>query len=533
MFAAAAVRIIVVGWDTPSEVTTTAGQNEIVGGILGLASFTLLVLERIYTNIPPSRLPEAPQLSRLLRVPLAACLGLAAAGAIRWLGFDGAIYLDRVLATMVAMVAMETAIRGLAMLFLPSGPVQSRRAVADSVMAGFLTLRVPDAAAINAAIGRQFGIDLSRSWALAFIRRLIPPLVVGMVVAGWAVTGVTAVGLEQRAIYERLGVPVGVFGPGLHLHLPWPLGIMRAAELGIIHEVPIVFSTNDSVSESRQTDVGQTVTTGSAEDIPPAEADRLWDRSHPSEAGYLIASDTNGRQSFQLVNIDMRIVYRQGLSDEAAMRAAYRATNPETLICAMAGKLLVRHFVHHRLLDVIGESRETFTNDFRTSLQSALDAESLGIEVMAVIVEAIHPPPAAAPAYHTEQSAEIEAKARISRQRGDAIRRLKLAELTATGDRTRAQASAAELVNKAKEDGVLFDGDRQADKIDDGTFSFERRLEKLQSGLAQASLVIIDHHLTGQAAATIDLRPAGSPTTTSYQSGPSPNTGSRGSGDGE
>ena len=83
----------------------------------------------------------------------------------------------------------------------------------------------------GSAAFRQLGIELRRSWALRFLRRATVPLIAGMVILAWAVTGLTSLPLDRRAVYERFGVPVAVFGPGLHLHLPWPFGLLRPVEM--------------------------------------------------------------------------------------------------------------------------------------------------------------------------------------------------------------------------------------------------------------------------------------------------------------
>src|SRR4029077_15842389 len=194
-------------------------------------------------------------------------------------------------------------------------------------------------------------------------------------------------------VYERFGVPVAVFGPGLHVHLPWPLGLIRPVEVGVIHQLPIEFllpnGNGQTVKEEKEEKV-------SAEAVPPPGADRLWDNAHPFEGSYLIASEENGQQSFQLVDVDMAVIYQIGLSDEAARNAAYRVDNPDELIQALSGQILVRYLSQNTLLNLLGQSRETFSTEFQAALQKQLDGFSAGIEVLAISVEAIHPPPEAA-----------------------------------------------------------------------------------------------------------------------------------------
>ena len=412
-----------------------------------VAAFPLLVLERSYADLSVEMLPEAPQLQRLLRVPLTACLGLGFSMVLVSLGFGWGFWIERLTALVILMTALELILRSLAMFFVPFAPIERLRTVADSSVAGLLRFSTPNFQAFNIAVRQQFGIDLSRSWALAFIQRASLPIIVGLGLMAWGITGITALGLNQRAVYERFGSPVAMFGPGLHIHLPWPMGVMREVELGVVHDIPIAISPTGGSRQFSQSSAGvdqQQQLVGAEAPAPPS-TDRLWNASHPAEQTYLIASEASGQQSFQVADADLRVVYRVGLSDAAALDSAYRVADPEVFIRAAAGQILVKHFSHYTLLDVLGQNRETFTNDFRTALQDQLDSMSSGIEVIAVVVEAIHPPPGAASAYHNVQAAEILANSQIAVQRADAIHAIKSAEQEAMEDRNKATAAAAEL----------------------------------------------------------------------------------------
>ena len=479
-----------------------------LGGTLIVAAFPLLVLERSYAGLSAETLPEAPQLERLLRVPLTACLGLGISTLLVSLGFNWSFWIERVTALLIFITALELILRSSAMCFIPFAPIESLRSVADSSVAGLLRFSVPNLQAFNTAVRQQFGIDLSRSWALAFIRRASLPIIMGLGLMAWGITGITALGLNQRAVYERFGSPVAVLGPGLHIHLPWPMGVMRGVELGVVHDIPIAISPTGDPTQFAQQNAGvdQQQQSVAAEALAPPSADRLWDVWHPSEQTYLIASEASGHQSFQVADADLRVVYRVSLSDAAALNFVYRVADPEVFIRAAAGQILVKHFSHYTLLDILGQNRETFANEFRIALQDQLDRTSSGIEAIAVVIEAIHPPLGAAAAYHNVQAAEILAKVEIALQRADAIRTAKAAEQKARQERNTAIAGAAELRDRANSESVLFDADREGWQRDNQAFLLERRLERLVSGLAKAKLIVIDHRLNGQNAPTIDLR---------------------------
>ena len=508
LFGALAMVGIVICW--PMSVPPIANPiiQQVFGGSLVIAAFPLLVLERVFANTRTEVLPEASQIDRLLRVPLTACVILGISGILQSFGFAWAPRLDQALAILMAVISLELILRSAAMVFVPFDPMERRQAVADSTIAGLLRFSAPNFTALNRSIQRQFSIDLSRSWALAFIQQAIVPIIFVMGMMAWGVTGITALAFNERAVYERFGTPVAVLGPGLHFHLPWPLGVMRGVEFGVIHDISIAFSPVDGSGQSSQLSAGvdQQQQLVAAEGLPPAAADRLWDTSHPSEQSYLIASELRGEQSFQIVDADLRVVYHVGLSDAAAMDSAYRVESPEHLIRAAVGRLLVRYFSRNTLLEVLGQNRETFANELRVSLQDQLDRLSSGIEAIAVVVEAIHPPPGAASAYHNVQTAEIQANSAISFKRADAIRTMKFATLLATEARNGTAAAAAELIGQAQSESILFKSDRAARERNGEAFLLERRFERLVSGLAKTELIVIDHRATGRNPPTIDLR---------------------------
>jgi regulator of protease activity HflC (stomatin/prohibitin superfamily) len=512
LFAALALTGVIAVWRLPVEPAFDPLTLKLVGAALVAAAFPLLALERYYATLSAELLPEAPQLERLLRLPLTACLALALELILRSIGFAWALRLERLTGVLIGIVSLEVLLRCVVVVFVPIAPIERRQSLADSAIAGaVLRLRPPSLRSINIAVRSQLGIDLSRSWALGFIQKAALPVLLGIGLFAWGVTGVTTLRIDQRGIYERFGVPVAVFGPGLHFHLPWPLGAIRPTELGVVHLLPIEFLLPGGAEAARSSNVGgdESQKLVAAEALAPRSANRLWTDDHPFEGSYIIASEEGGRQSFQLVNIDMAVMYRVGLSEDAARDAAYRVTGIDELIQALSGQLLVRYFTHNTLLDLLGQSRETFSRQFQSALQEQLDHFATGVEAIGVSVEAIHPPPGAADAYHDVQAAEIIATTQISLRRGESSRTLKSAQRLAGADRNEAVAAAAERVSEAQSQSVLFAADRQAYAQDGYPFLLERWLDDVAKGLAGSRVVLIDHRLAPQNIPALDLRAVG------------------------
>lgn len=495
----ASLYAVLHGWRAPAPLSTLFA-GEIAAALLLMTAFPLLVLERRYAGMSDEVLPESAALARVVRVPLFGMLGLAIAAGLHGLGLSVATLVEDGVAVLTALVATEVLLRGAAYLFLPLPPLPGRRSHVDSLLARALQPRLPDRRAVRVAIRAGLGIDLAHSWALRFIARSIGPVLAATIVFGWLLSGVTAVGAGERAVYEAFGQPRAVLRPGLHLHLPWPLGVVRSVKFGAIQQVAISFEPEDMVGTP----------TPSTPDIVEGDArpadDRLWDNDHPDESLYLVASNASGGQSFEVMGADIDVLYRVGVTDTAAMESIYTIEAPETLVRSLSSRILVQYFARSTLDGVLGRDREAFVRQFQAELQRELTRLSSGIEVMSVVVEEIHPPLNAASAYQNVQAAVVRSAIKIDSAKAEAVREMKVAAQVAAATRNDAQAAASVRVSAAKTDLALFVGDRRAYATGGPSFLFERRLNRVGKVLADKPIVILDHRVSRAMMPTLDMR---------------------------
>ena len=140
-----------------------------------------------------------------------------------------------------------------------------------------------------------------------------------------------------------------------------------------------------------------------------------------------------------------------------------------------------------------------FIRSFQKELQARLAALSSGIQIMGIVVEGIHPPPQAAESYQGVQAATIRSVIRSLDRHRQIEREMKMAQVVANATRNDATAAAAERISQAKTDFTLFDGDRQAYAAGGPSFLFEQRLRRVDQGLANQPLIIMDHRIPGAA----------------------------------
>ncbi|PTR32926.1 regulator of protease activity HflC (stomatin/prohibitin superfamily) [Luteibacter sp. OK325] len=474
--------------------------------ILLVAGMPLLVLQRF---LALRSTDSGPPVETVVRIPLVSTLILGAATLFASLGYLWAEWLAFVPLGLVSLAATEAMIRATALLFAPARPFTERTSAALTWTASLLRLRWPSLSRGGDWLRQAYGIDLSQSWVLAYALRASLPVAAALAAFAWLATGVTVLGVDQRAVVERMGRPVALIGPGLHIHPPWPLSRTRTIELGVVHQMPIVFSARPGgrllaeLASAGRADVDAGM---DAEAIPEPPADRLWDASHPGEASYLIASSAGGREGFQIVNVDLRVIFRVPDTHDEVLDSVYGTSDATGLIRVSAGRLLVSHFATSTLDQLLGENRSVFVERFRRDLQAEVGAFHAGIAIVGVVVEAIHPPPAAAVAYHNVQASAIRADAMRfdSRARAFALRGSASQDALRTVDL--AKAGAAEQLASATATRTTFEADTRSHAAGRDVFVFESWLTHLRNDLSKAHLTVVDHRIDGTQT-TLDLRP--------------------------
>lgn len=470
--------------------------GSVVGGLLLLIGFGLLVLERQFSNESDASWPEAEQLAHIGRV---AVVTLLIAAFCLFFSSTERVWPARLavlIGLLPGLVAVELLIRALLSIFSPRNDRLEPRLVASSFVAGLLRWPPRPLTALQDELHNRFGIDLRQIWAFTYMRRAFLPVVAVIAALGWALSGVHEIPMQGRGIYERFGKPVEVMGPGLHAGLPWPFGTVLPVENGVVHE--LATSVSEGASAEQALDP--------AEGPPPAVANRLWDATHINDKSQVIASGSGDKQSFQIVNMDVRFVYRIGLDDQAAMAATYNSADIPSLIRSTASRVLIHDFASRTLDELLGEQRADLAADIGNAVARDLKKLDSGVEILATVVESIHPPAGAANAYHAVQASQISAQALISRERGAAADQANLAQLHASVAHDQAAANSRETLATAQSADLRFNAEQQGYAKAGQAFLLEQYLSQLTQGMTHAKLLVLDHRLGGTSAPTIDLR---------------------------
>jgi len=492
-------------------VAVSNDANLIAALIIGLA-FPALIAERMMNAFPREQMPEAPGLRRLLLLAtlILGVAGLAEIG--RGLHYGWVVWIQRGLSLISLVVAVEMGVRALGRLFLPEPSPDTARAATDSIIATILTAgpRSP-----GNLIRTHLGLDFARSWALSFLTAAAVPALTVTFLFCWMLTGVKLLGPDQRGVYERFGAPLSVLKPGFHLVMPWPMGRVRPVEYGTIHTVAAgVEEGAKAVADAAK------IERIPAEAVPTAAMSRGWETGHSTQATYLVADEGGNAQSFQAVNTEILVLYRTGMTDQAARDSVYRASSQSKIVEQEADRLALLYFSSHTLTGVLGASRENLQETLRADLAKAVDQYHAGVEIMAVLVNEIHPPAKAAAAYHHVQAAGIQAATSAFLAQAHAERTKGQAQQEAYQATSAAAGQAVTRMQQVTGDAARFAAERQAYALSPSAFLLERRSRNLVDGLRGRQIMIVDHNLPAGSIPLIDMRnaqlaPSGTPATSS------------------
>lgn len=490
--------------------------------VLLIGCFVLLVTER-FCSVRSLDWIYQPEIIGLCRIHLS--LWLLAVVALLSLPvlLSVSVFLLRLASMAAAVVACEFLIR-LAFTVTDANRQSNRTDFSTrSLLAIFYRWPLRPGALLLEKTEQHLGINLSGLQTFQFMKRLGWPVCIVMVIVGWLSGCIINIPIQQRGIYERMGQPVAVFRPGVYLGLPWPFGSVRLIEYGMVHELQ-TSTDNDTPADSETTRLTETTQVPSsshfsssgtstsvndtADGLAPLSTWRLWDTSHIGDQSQIIASQNGNQQEFQIMDMDVRLIWRIGLTDQAALASTYRIEKLPVLIRNIASQVLVRAFAGKQLDSLLSGPQNQLAAQLNRQIQHQLDVLDTGVELLSTKIESIHPPAGAANAYHGVQAAQIDANALISKEHGYAASLIGEGEMTALTALSQAQASSVETIDQSRAEAIQFAADTGSWHSAGQAFLLERHLQTLQSSLGHSPLLILDSHLQGEQAPLLDFRRA-------------------------
>lgn len=377
-----------------------------------------------------------------------------------------------VIPSLMLLLGVETAANTVLDIYRPRLKGQYNRTAFDSRLLGIINEPGGIFRSAASAIDYQFGFKVSETWFYKLLERAIVSLALFSAVTLYLASCIVVVAPNEEAIVERFGSPVTDSGeirnmkPGIHLKLPWPIDIAYKHPTGKVMElfVGYVPKTDPQTGE-----------------ILPEHV-LLWGQSHyEEEFSILVASEhagddlDEGAVPVSLVKANIPVQYR--IKDLYAY--LYGHDDPAGLLEAICHKELTEFAASARVEvddtdsskanaeSLFGAGRTRAKEVLSQRIQAAADEQGLGIELVFLGMQGLHPPPEVAADYQAVigavqkkqalvMTAEAERNKTLSTLIGSVTKANELADLATRYQEAQSQGRAEDVDRLGKEFDAAF-----------------------------------------------------------------------------
>ncbi len=463
---------------------------------------------------------------------LTAVVGFALAISLGFAQFkhaQGLMLLEYVVPGIMVILGVEILLNSVLDVYRPRVAGEYSRAAFDSRILGIFNEPGGILHTVAHTIDYQFGFKVSQTWFYKLLGKAILPLVLFAMLILYLMSSVVVIGPGHAAVVEYFGSPVRDAGPGLHFKWPWPV------------EVAYVYPTD----EIQQLSIGYKE---GAEDKNKKAF--LWGEKHyEEEYNLLIAVKTDtetqseGAVPVSLVQANIPIQYRIRTSD--LKKYLYNHRDAKSMLEAICYRELTLFAVSANIdtdsqagdasqKSLLGAGRLEASAELKRRIQKAADDAELGVEIVFLGLQGVHPPAEVAKEYEQviasvqlKQATVLNAQAernRILTELGGSIEAVdalyelagKLEEAKQVGDEAmvetlneqflaslktvkgkvfktlrEADSYAFERANRARGEGLQFDGQLKSYQASPEIYKKLQRLNAMAEGLEKARKYVV------------------------------------------
>ena len=342
-------------------------------------------------------------------------------------------FIARALCVLLGLMAAEMLVTLLLEIYRPRVKGKVARPIYDGRLVGLLAQPEGLFTTAAQALDYQFGFKVSETWFFQLLKKNLPMLVLAQLAALLLSTSVVIIEPGEQGVLEhfgRLATDRPILEPGAHFKWPWPIDQVQRYHTGQIQTFNVGFTPN-AQSE--------------------AEPTVLWSVVHTKEeVNFLVGNREAATITNANVNLGDRLkVTSVGLIDISipvqfqitnALDWAYHNADPTNLLQDLATRAVVHYLVGVDLNAVLSESRVEAAQALQQKIQADANRHQLGVKILFVGVQDLHPPVKVAGDYEKVVAATQQKIALTNAALAEAIRTNALAGDQAFTDISRAEA---------------------------------------------------------------------------------------------
>ena len=307
------------------------------------------------------------------------------------------VWVGRAFCILLGLMAIEILLTLLLEIYRPRVRGKVSRPLYDSRLIGILAQ--PESLFTTAAqtLDYQFGFKVSETWFFKLLKENLPILILAQLAILLLSTCVVFVDAGEQAVLEHFGKPVEAFTAGAHFKWPWPVDEVYRYRTAQIQSIYVGFEPD--------TNEVRTI---------------LWTVAHNQEQNFLVAT--------HMADTVMNETPEQtGISDQAlkappvslitvsipiqfqitnVMQWAYHNSAATNLLSDLAYREVVHFLVSQDIDNVLSQGRLEAAQELQGRIQDDADAHDLGVKVLFVGLQDIHPPTPVASDYEKVVGAE-------------------------------------------------------------------------------------------------------------------------------
>ena len=346
------------------------------------------------------------------------------------------VWMGRVFCILLGLMAIEILLTLLLEIYRPRIRGKVSRPLYDSRLVGILAQ--PESLFTTAAqtLDYQFGFKVSETWFFKLLKENLPILILAQLVILLVSSCVVFVDAGEEAVLEHFGKPVAVLTAGAHIKWPWGVDAVYRYRTEQIQSIYVGFEPD--------TNEQRTI---------------LWTVKHNQEQNFLVAThaaavenetpddtDTSDQAlkapPVSLITVSIPIQFQI----TNVMQWAYQNTDASNLLVDLSAREVVHYLVGEDIDEVLAHGRLEAAQTLQDRIQGDANDHELGVKVVFVGLQDIHPPTPVAGDYEKVVGAEQIRLATNLLAQADAIMTNALSLAQAVSTTNAAEASRAQLI---------------------------------------------------------------------------------------
>jgi len=309
----------------------------------------------------------------------------------------GLTLLNYVIPLLIIVLGVETLLNAILDIYRPRVAGQYSRAAFDSRIIGLINEPGGFLHTVAHTIDYQFGFKVSQTWFYKLLEKAVLPLILFALLVLYLMSSFVVIGPGQAGVIECYGRPVRDLKPGLHLKWPWPIEKCYAYATDQIQQISIGYKAG-------------------AGDLNKKAF--LWGEKHYEEEYNLLVAvqtdssegeDVAGAVPVSIVQANVPILYR--ISD--VRKFMYNHKDSRELLEAICYRELTRYAASAKIeaddanaanepgakKSLLGAGRMEAAEELQLRIQDVVNKAGLGVEIVLLGLQGVHPPAEVAKAY--------------------------------------------------------------------------------------------------------------------------------------